>query len=322
MTTKRVELKPKEPDARIADILKLAIFAVGGQGGGVLNGWIVDLAERNGYDVQATSIAGVAQRTGATFYYIEMLPKSGRQPVFSLAPGAGDVDIVVAAELMEAGRAMMRGFVVPNRTKIVVSTHRQLATVEKVVPGDGIPDPGKVIEAVREQAADMLAFDMQQIAEDEGTVISAALFGALAGSGFLPFSAENFRETVQASGRGVEASLAAFERARERASEGDDTEVETGPAVSEGKGQVQGPASLVEAWRLLQARLSALPDHAQTMAKAGLKKVVDFQDPAYGSEYLDRLEALAKLDAETGGLSKALRLHECCGQASRQCDGL
>ena len=61
-----LEARPR--DARVDQIIKLAILAVGGQGGGVLSGWIVALAERNGYAVQSTSVAGVAQRTGATIY--------------------------------------------------------------------------------------------------------------------------------------------------------------------------------------------------------------------------------------------------------------
>ena len=98
-----------QPEAKLDNIIKLAIMAVGGQGGGVLTNWIVDLAEANGYAVQATSVAGVAQRTGATIYYIEMLEDTGRQPVFSLSPSEADVDIVIAAEWMEAGRAIMPG---------------------------------------------------------------------------------------------------------------------------------------------------------------------------------------------------------------------
>ena len=74
-------------------IIKLAILAVGGQGGGVLTNWITDVAERNGYLAQATSVAGVAQRTGATIYYVEMCQDTGRRPVFSLAPAQGDIDI-------------------------------------------------------------------------------------------------------------------------------------------------------------------------------------------------------------------------------------
>ena len=58
-------------------VIKLAVLAVGGQGGGVLADWIIDVAERNGYVAQSTSVAGVAQRTGATIYYVEMAP---RQP--------------------------------------------------------------------------------------------------------------------------------------------------------------------------------------------------------------------------------------------------
>jgi indolepyruvate ferredoxin oxidoreductase beta subunit len=41
---------------------------VGGQGGGVLTNWIVELAESQGFRAQATSVAGVAQRTGATIF--------------------------------------------------------------------------------------------------------------------------------------------------------------------------------------------------------------------------------------------------------------
>ena len=89
---------------------------MGGQGGGVLSSWIVDVAERNGFLAQATSVPGVAQRTGATIYYIELFSKGpategGRDPVFALMPVPGEVDVVIASELMEAGRAVLRGLV-------------------------------------------------------------------------------------------------------------------------------------------------------------------------------------------------------------------
>ena len=125
-------------------IIKLAILAVGGQGGGVITDWIVDLAERNGWYAQSTSVPGVAQRTGATIYYIEMVPEldgGGGTPVLSLMPAPGDVDVVLAAELMEAGRAIQRGIVTPDRTTLIASTHRTLAVSEKIVPGSGITDP-------------------------------------------------------------------------------------------------------------------------------------------------------------------------------------
>ena len=54
--------------------IKIAILAMGGEGGGVLADWIVDLGEANGYLAQTTSVPGVAQRTGATIYYVELYP--------------------------------------------------------------------------------------------------------------------------------------------------------------------------------------------------------------------------------------------------------
>ena len=50
----------------------LLIAALGGEGGGVLTNWIIGAAESLGFPAQSTSIPGVAQRTGATTYYIEI----------------------------------------------------------------------------------------------------------------------------------------------------------------------------------------------------------------------------------------------------------
>ena len=102
---------------------------MGGQGGGVLVDWIVALAESQDWIAQSTSVPGVAQRTGATIYYVEMIParQACRYPVLSLMPVPGDVDVVVGAELMEAGRAIQRGLVTPDRTTLIASSHRSFA---------------------------------------------------------------------------------------------------------------------------------------------------------------------------------------------------
>ena len=86
--------------------ITILIAALGGEGGGVLTDWIVSAAAQLNFPVQSTSIPGVAQRTGATTYYIEIVPVPARElparPVLALAPGVSDVDIVLASELMEA----------------------------------------------------------------------------------------------------------------------------------------------------------------------------------------------------------------------------
>ena len=58
--------------------ITILICALGGEGGGVLSEWLVEAALQAGYPVQSTSIPGVAQRTGATTYYVEIFPVRAR----------------------------------------------------------------------------------------------------------------------------------------------------------------------------------------------------------------------------------------------------
>ena len=58
----------------------------------------VALAESQGWIAQTTSVPGVAQRTGATIYYIEVLrPRPGRHPVLSLMPTPGSIRKAILA---------------------------------------------------------------------------------------------------------------------------------------------------------------------------------------------------------------------------------
>ncbi len=303
--TRHENLTQRSPDPDLPEIIRLAVMAVGGQGGGVLAGWIEDLARAQGYAAQATSVAGVAQRTGATIYYIEMAPQGSRIPVFSLAPAAGDVDILIAAEMMEAGRAILRGFVTPDRTTLIASTHRTLAVSEKMVPGDGIASSDEVRAAAGIAAQRLVLFDMEQIAHDHGSVISASLFGALAGSGALPFPRVAFEDAIRTSGKGVEASLRAFAAAADRAETGG-ADAAPVDAPKAGKAAPAGPERLLQGWRALLSRAARLPEPVRAMALAGLQKVVDFQDIAYGAVYLDRLQVV--LAADTGAKSHVLTL--------------
>jgi indolepyruvate ferredoxin oxidoreductase beta subunit len=281
-------------------VIKLAVLAVGGQGGGVLADWITDVAERNGYVAQSTSVAGVAQRTGATIYYVEMARDTGRLPVFALSPSQGDVDILIAAELMEAGRAIIRGFVTPERTTLIASSHRIAAVSEKIEPGDGRASSSKVHATAEAASKRFIAFDMEKIAADNGSMISASLLGALAGSDALPFTLESYEQAVSAGGRGVKASLAAFGAAYDRAR---GTTVPAPkvaePAIGDSAlgANVSGPQNLMQRWQALAAHIDVMPVAVRDMALRGLRKVVDYQDIAYGREYLDRLDSAVALDS-------------------------
>lgn len=295
------QMGARQADPRLSGIIKLAILAVGGQGGGVLTGWIEDLARANGYAAQATSVAGVAQRTGATVYYIEMAPHRAGEPfpIFSLMPAAGDVDIMITAEMMEAGRAIIRGFVTPDRTTLITSTHRALAVSEKMVPGDGIASSDEVMAAAEVAARRVIAADFDALAIRNGSVISASLFGALAGAGVLPFPREAFEAAIRGGGKGVDGSLRAFGAAFDVAANPVAPVAEVADVKAPPK--VQGPARLVAEWERLVARVAAMPAQVAEMALPGLRKVVEFQDLRYGADYLDRLAQVMARDGAGQG---------------------
>src|SRR5262249_50098615 len=136
--------------------IKLLLAALGGQGGHVLASWLHDAAIASGHYVQGTFIPGVAQRTGATTYYLEILPAAAprhaaadRRPVLALNAAAGEVDVVVASELLEAARAIQAGFVTPERTTLIASCARVFTIDEKSSMSDGRLDAHHLCEVAR-----------------------------------------------------------------------------------------------------------------------------------------------------------------------------
>ena len=280
--------------------ISVAILAMGGQGGGVLADWVVALAEAQGWAAQSTSVPGVAQRTGATIYYIEMAPiRAGAQPVFALMPTPGDVDIVLASELMEAGRSVLRGLVTPEQTTLIASTHRAFAMVEKETPGDGVGDPAVISVATEFAARRLIAFDMEAIAKAEGSVISAAMFGALAATQALPFDRATFESAIRASGTGVSSSLRAFAAAFNRARQNPIEPVRRFP--DKRFAAMPETAGHPELDRLLARIRSSFPESAQPVLFAGVRRLVDYLDPDYGLEYLDCVGQLLDNDRAHGG---------------------
>ena len=276
---------------------------MGGQGGGVLADWIVALAESQGWAVQSTSVPGVAQRTGATIYYIEMAPtKDGVAPVFALMPTPGDVDVVMAAELMEAGRSVLRGLVTPERTTLIASTHRAFAVAEKQAPGDGVGDPAVVSVATEFAAKRVIAFDMEALAKANGSVISAAMFGALAATGKLPFPRSAFEAAIRMGRTGMEGSLRAFGAAFDQTNAKPIEPVRRLPGKSF---IVWADATGNHELDRIGARIRAFPAPAQRMLAAGAHKLVDYLDPAYAYEYLDLVGMLCDRDQAHGGEAKA-----------------
>ena len=274
--------------------ITIAILAMGGEGGGVLADWLVDMAERAGWHAQTTSVPGVAQRTGATIYYLELFPANlpqarGRLPVLAMMPTSGEIDLAIASELMEAGRAVQRGLVTPDRTTLVASTHRVYSMTEKMAMGDGRVDADRLMAACQAASRVCVLSDFAALAQARGSVISATLFGAVAATGRLPFAKEAFVDAVRRAGVGVRTSLAAFEAGYEcaEALRSRDGAPDAAPTVGP---PAHGPAL---AGLVGEAR-SLLPPALHDTAVHALRRLADYQDVAYAGEYLGRLRPFAQ----------------------------
>jgi indolepyruvate ferredoxin oxidoreductase beta subunit len=279
--------------------LTVAILALGGQGGGVLTKWLVDIAQSNGFLAQSTYVAGVAQRTGATVYCVELFPErllgeSGREPVFTTYPVPGDVDLVVAGEFAETGRAIQKGFVTPNITTLIASTHRVYSITEKSALGDGIIDQAPVAEVAARVAKKFIAFDMAEHADQAKSVISAVMLGAIAASRALPFEREAFEAAIHASGKAVAANLAGFQAGFEQGSQ---TTATLGAATARaGKTVTMPTAEGPNGKALLERIRSELPPSLQAIAAHGALRALDYQDAAYAGLYLDRLKQVIQYE--------------------------
>ncbi len=270
--------------------LTVLIAALGGQGGGVLTDWIAHAARARGMTVQATSTPGVSQRTGATTYYLEIAatPLAGvAPPVLGLVPVPGRVDVLVCSELIEAARMLERGMCTPGRTTLVASTHRVYTTREKITGGDGRFDAGRVLAAAQALSRHAVLFDMEALRQRHRAAISAAMFGGLAGSAALNLGREDCEAAIRAGGVGVAESLAAFAEAWEiaaaNAAEPAQAAVEPEPPVLPA-----GLANRIDAWA---------PPVAE-FARWGAAQVGAYQNLAYATRYVDRVERVAAAEAD------------------------
>ena len=278
--------------------ITLLVCALGGEGGGVLTEWLVDTARRAGYPAQATSVPGVAQRTGATTYYLEVLPiplaeLGGRQPVFSLSPVPGGVDALVSTELLETARQIGNGMASPDRTLVLTSSARLLTTAERMQMADGRVDAAELLKLVQGFSREHQVFDMSAVAREAGTVVSAVLLGAIAGSGLLPFERRFYEEAVRGgaapelAGAMAKASLRGFDKAY--------AIVAGKKAQGEFVRQLLAPQPVAPAAASVRgqpARANALPEPVREMFSLGYARLVDYQGSDYADVYTRRLESV------------------------------
>ncbi len=292
--------------------IRVLIAALGGQGGGVLANWIIKAAREAGFVAQGSSIPGVAQRTGATTYYIEVFPLpeaelGGKKPVLAIYPIKGDVDLLVGGEMVEAGRMANLGYVTPGHTVTVASSHRAFTLTERMAMDDGRYPEGTIEPFLEGVSKSALLFDAEALALEIGSAANAVLLGAVAGAGVLPVAEAFYRAAISGQGRAVERNLLGFEAGLAKWSE---PPVPVSPVspVAPRTAEEPAAASAPALPAPLEEAVARHPEASRAIVGMALGRLVDFQGPGYARLFLDRLAALPLKDdaALTSTLAKRL----------------
>ena len=277
---------------RMSQPISLLICALGGEGGGLLSEWLMHTAQLSGYPAQSTSIPGVAQRTGATTYYIEVLPTpltelQGKTPVFSLNPVPGALDAMISSELLETARQITLGLVSPERTRVFSSSARALTTLERMPLGDGRLDSPSLTALVQQFSKEAHVWDFGAMAQANGTMVSAVMLGVIAGSGLLPFERKHFEATLQDSGAHSAASLKGFAAGLAR--------VQNTHAVH---AMQQDDEKALAPTVVKSSALPSLPPVVGELAALGYSRLCDYQSKVYADLYLSRLQQVLQAEEQ------------------------
>ena len=298
----------------MSQAISVLLCALGGEGGGVLADWLVDAAHHAGYPVQATSVPGVAQRTGATTYYLEVFPAhqsslNGQRPVFGLNPLPGRLDLLVSSELLETARQIGNGMVSADRTFVISANNRTLTTFEKMPMGDGRIDDAALLQLLEQHSRTRHVLDMATLTREAGTVVSAVMLGSIAASGVLPMQKEDFEAAIRdgqsdaqlnasqrASLRGFELAWAALKNQQAQVRYVDAV---LSPAL-QASSQTSASATHIASNETptLPAHIAAqFPANTHEVLALGVARLIDYQNQAYADLYVQRLQTV--LTAET-----------------------
>ena len=264
--------------------VRLLIAALGGEGGGVLAGWITEAAVASGLVASRTSIPGVAQRTGATTYYIELFASApGKpQPILALNPAPGQVDVLLASELLEATRLAGIGMITPDRTTLLANTARVYTMDEKMAMGDGRIDAKRLTSVLESASKRLILADFNAIATIAKAPLGAVMLGALAAAKVLPITDNALRDAIRREGKAVPTNLVGFEAGYAAAAS-----TET-PDQGAPEAPISIPASMVTA-------IPEFPARTSVIAAEGYARLTDYQDTAYAEVYLTHLRRFAVL---------------------------
>lgn len=190
------------------DPLNLIITGVGGQGNVMISLIVGSAFAREGYFVTVGETYGASQRGGPVMSHLRISTESQYSPFIP----DGCADIVLGMEPAETLRMLGQ---YGNPGVITIVNPRPVHSIDVTSGSAEYPDPGKLLETIREMSSKTRVINATDEAQRMGSPVfaNAILMGALIGSGVLPIDKKSveavLRETFP---REIETNLAAFNR--------------------------------------------------------------------------------------------------------------
>ena len=210
--------------------------------------------------------------------------------MLALNAAPGEVDVMVASELLEAVRAIQAGFVSPDRTVLIASTQRVSTRSTKSrrwATAGSIRSGWRSVATQVRDARQCLPISRRP-RQRRNAQQNAVMLGALAGSG----ASADLRRGIPCRDRrrrqGGRSQPARLRGRLALAADGGGRPSVEGSNACPLLGQAASDSDL-------EARRSkSLPVVAAGIAAEGVRRLVDYQGPEYASLYLDRLAALCR----------------------------
>ena len=163
----------------------IMIVGVGGQGSLLASKLLGRLLMNEGYDAKVSEVHGMSQRGGSVVTYVRY-----GDEVFSPVIDAGQADVIVAFEILEAARWM--SYLAPGG-RIVTNTQQ----IDPMPVITGIAEyPENLTERLRAAGVEVDAIDALSLANEAGSskAVNIVMMGRL--SKYFPFTRESWMRAL------------------------------------------------------------------------------------------------------------------------------
>jgi indolepyruvate ferredoxin oxidoreductase len=267
------------PPALRGEAWNIVLAGIGGQGVTALSAILAMAAHIDGRPVRTMDQLGLAQKGGGVQAQLR-IGAEGAAPETLAGPriGAGQADLLIAADAIGAHGLAVRPLLSPDRTATVVNA--ELAATAGFLLGTPRADAGAILENLRAVSRDVIAFPAAHRVEEtlgDAIFLNVFLLGLAFQRGLLPLSEVAITRALELNGTAIERNKQAFALGR--------------AAALETPAEARAP---------------------ETLDALIARRVVDltaYQSAAYAKDYADYVARIRVRTDETLARAVAIQLH-------------